>query len=111
MDALFEKPSTIAFIVVAVVLIILLFKGAGGQVYNVVNDEAYMSVRDLATTLAGLFPERNIKVIMSSTPVSFGPSVMDRKILVNTGKIRALGWAPRVTIAEGFARTIRAYKP
>ncbi|HEY4246639.1 MAG TPA: NAD-dependent epimerase/dehydratase family protein [Lacunisphaera sp.] len=90
-------------------LLVLLLKGAGGQVYNLANDEAYMSVRDLATTIAELFPERNIKVNMAPIPVSSGPSVMDLKVPINTGKIRALGWAPKITIPDGFKRTIRSY--
>lgn len=88
----------------------LLLKGGGGQVYNLANDEAYMSVRDLATTVAGLFPERNIQVLIVPKPGSPDPSVWDQKIPINTGKLRALGWAPRVSIPDGFARTILSYE-
>ena len=88
----------------------LLLKGAGGQVYNLANDEAYISVRDLATTVAGLFPERNIRVIISPRLGSSGPSVWDQKIPIDTGKLRALGWTPRVTIPVGFSRTILSYE-
>ena len=90
-------------------MLVLLLKGAGGEVYNLVNDEAYISIRDLAAKLAGLFPERNIRVISSPQAITSVSTALDEKILVDTQKIRALGWAPRITIQEGFIRTIKSY--
>ncbi|MGH7995181.1 MAG: NAD-dependent epimerase/dehydratase family protein [Opitutaceae bacterium] len=90
-------------------LLTLLLSGESGQAYNLVNDEASISVRELASTLAALFPERNIRVVRGAVPPSAGIAAPNQRISIDTGKIRALGWAPRISVREGFGRAIRSY--
>jgi nucleoside-diphosphate-sugar epimerase len=90
-------------------LFTVLLTGQCATPYNLGNDEACASIRELAETLAATFPERGLAVRFDATkaspnyaksPVSSNcPSVM---------RLRALGWHPRIGIAEGFRRSVAA---
>jgi nucleoside-diphosphate-sugar epimerase len=107
-DGLARRPfcyiadATLAFLTV-------LLKGERGEAYNVGNPEAEISMRDLAGTLAGLFPERGSKVRfdIQDQGTAYLKSPIQRQCPA-IGKIAALGWRPTTGIAEGFRRTIEA---
>jgi UDP-glucuronate decarboxylase len=85
----------------------LLFKGRTAVPYNLANEDAQASIRELADILVGAFPERHLKVIMASERQLPVPS--DRPVnqaWPDTSRLRALGWTPRTGIAEGFRRTV-----
>jgi len=92
----------------------VLFKGETAQAYNVANPAAEVSMRALAQTLAGLFPERGVGVRFShahdqaAAPTSYLPSPVQRAC-PSIDKIARLGWQPSVDIATGFRRTIQTY--
>ncbi|MBF0525973.1 MAG: NAD-dependent epimerase/dehydratase family protein [Deltaproteobacteria bacterium] len=88
----------------------VLFKGENAQAYNVSNDDGEISVKDLAVLVAGLFPELGLKVISQpeSRPAGYLESQISRN-KADTSKIKALGWEPRVSLQEGFTRTIESY--
>jgi len=108
-DGLAQRPfcyiadATIGFLTV-------LLKGETAQAYNVANPESEVSMRDLAYTLAGLFPERGVGVhfdipaasnfYLKSPIVRSCPSI---------AKISQLDWQPQIGITEGFRRTIQSY--
>lgn len=74
----------------------------GGEIVNVGSGEE-MSVRDLALLAR--------KVVGFSGGISFDPSKpsgMPRK-LMDVSRIRAMGWAPEISMEEGLARTYRWY--
>ena len=88
----------------------VLFRGRNGEAYNVGNDHAEASVRELAEVLAALFPERSIQVLFecSTTAPGYLPTAVPRTC-PDVSKIRALGWTPTTPIEEGFRRTVRSY--
>ena len=91
----------------------VLLKGEDRQAYNVGNEECDISVGELATILASLFPERKIgvSILPDFTPgVGYIKNPIDRGTL-DTAKLRALGWRPTTNIHEGFRRTILSYEP
>jgi UDP-glucuronate decarboxylase len=108
-DGLAQRPfcyisdATVGFFTV-------LLKGKTAQAYNVANPDAETSIRDLAHTVAGIFPERGVGVrfdilaarsgYLKSPVVRSCPSI---------DKIRQLGWAPRIDIVQGFKRTIKSF--
>jgi UDP-glucuronate decarboxylase len=88
----------------------VLLKGKVGQAYNIGNDQGEISVFDLANLLVGLFPERCLKVTRAAT--MHQPGYLQSPISRNTpaiSKVYALGWQPRVSVKDGFIRTIRSF--
>lgn len=90
--------------------LIVLMKGNSAEAYNVANPSAEISMKDLAYTLAGLYPERGIGVKFESPDAdnSYLKSPVLRSC-PSIAKVIKLGWEPSVGIKEGFARTIQAY--
>ena len=88
----------------------VLLKGESGHAYNVANPDTEISMRDLAHTVAGLFPERGVGVRFDIPPANNAylksPIV---RACPSIAKINALGWQPIVGIAEGFGRTIQSF--
>lgn len=88
----------------------VLLKGQNGEAYNVGNPGCSLSVIDLANCLTKLFKEKNLKVIQKTRPDQAG--YIGSKVPVNCPditKIAGLGWAPSVSITEGFARTVASF--
>jgi len=95
--------ATIGFLTV-------LLTGEKAQAYNVANPDAEISIRDLATVVAGLFPERGIGTRFD-VPVSsdaYLKSPISRSC-PSTDKIRGLGWSPTIGVSDGFRRTIQSF--
>jgi UDP-glucuronate decarboxylase len=88
----------------------VLLKGGEAQAYNVGNPEAEISIRDLATVVAGLFPKRGIRTQfnMSESSNSYLKSPVSRAC-PSIEKIKTLGWVPFVSIENGFRRTIQSF--
>jgi UDP-glucuronate decarboxylase len=88
----------------------VLLKGKVGQAYNVGNDRAEVSIRDLAQILVGLFPEKRLRVIQQSgaEPAGYLKSPVTRTC-PDISKARLLGWEPTTPVEEGFRRTIWSF--
>lgn len=108
-DGLAKRPfcyiadATLGFLTV-------LLTGGKAAAYNVANPEAEISIRDLATIVAGLFPERGISTRFD-VPVSsdaYLKSPISRSC-PSIDKIQGLGWFPTIGLHDGFRRTIQAY--
>lgn len=85
-------------------------RGTAGQAYNVGNNRAEASVRELAHKLAALFPEKKLQVVQAAARGESGylPSRVNR-VSPDTAKLEALGWSPRYSLETGFARTILSF--
>jgi len=88
----------------------VLLKGAAGEAYNVGNPHAELSIRALASLLAGLYPERAIgtRFNVPAAGDAYLKSPIARSC-PSIAKIGALGWAPSTGVAEGFRRTIDSF--
>jgi len=95
--------ATIAFFIV-------LLKGQSGEAYNVGGNEKFeMTILELANTLVKLFPEYNLKVIKTEhSEIGYIKSEINR-LIPDISKIQKLGWSPRISIQEGFQRTVRSF--
>lgn len=86
-------------------LFTILLRGDIGQAYNLVNPYNEYSMLELAFILHDTFPERNVRVeVLGQESHSFQNS-----ILLSTDKLEALGWQPKVSVREGFRRTIASF--
>lgn len=107
-DGLAKRPfcyiadATIGFLCV-------LLKGAKGEAYNVGNPHAEISIRDLASTLTKLFPERNLKTHIEVPATAYLKSPISRSC-PSTTKIEQLNWSPATSIEEGFRRTVLSFE-
>jgi UDP-glucuronate decarboxylase len=108
-DGLAQRPfcyisdATLGFLTI-------LLRGDKSEAYNVANPDAEISIRDLAKLVAGLFPERNVAVKFEA-PTYNSPYLKSpiSRSCPSIGKIRAMGWAPKVNLHDGFSRTIKSY--
>lgn len=78
-----------------------------GSVYNIADEKARISIRGLAELLVRITPERGLKVRMEipedgtkgCAPFTLG--------ILDSSRLHAVGWKPRYTLEEGFARMIQ----
>ncbi|MEK4032800.1 NAD-dependent epimerase/dehydratase family protein [Methylocystis sp. IM3] len=87
----------------------LLLKGEKGRAYNVGNPQAVISIRDLATMLAALYPERGLNLRLARPPEAYLTSRVSRSA-PDVTRLERLGWRPRTDIGAGFRRTIDLYR-
>jgi dTDP-glucose 4,6-dehydratase len=81
----------------------ILDKGAPGEIYNV-GGENYLdnlSLTKQILTIMGL-PESRIKFVEDRPG-------HDLRYAVDSSKIRALGWSPKIAFADGLRRTVEWY--
>ncbi len=87
-----------------------LLRGEPGQAYNIGNPSASVSILRLAETLAGLFPERGLRVVRQEPTVDIAlPGAVQRSI-PSIAKAEGLGWHPAVGLETGFRRTVSSYQ-
>ncbi len=88
----------------------VLLKGDNALPYNVGNEDAEVSIGELADVLALTFSDRGIRVVSEARDTSGG--YMESTISRNapdTSRLRHLGWKPTTTIVDGFTRTVRSF--
>ena len=88
---------------------LILFEGASGEAYNVSNDRAFLSIRELAEILVKLRPELSLKVIAKERPkgAAYLENNFNKANRPSADKLRELGWQCRFDAAAGFARVWR----
>jgi len=88
----------------------VLLNGQNGEAYNVGNPHQEFSVKELATTLVKIFPEKSLKLVMNPEFANQGYlSSSVNRILPDISKLQKLGWKPKVDVKTGFRRTILSY--
>ena len=84
----------------------VLLEGAEGNAYNVGNDESYMTIRQLADTFAAVYPGTGVSVKGADLKHK-GP---EEQMFMKSSKLRGLGWACGVPVADGIRRTVESYR-
>lgn len=88
----------------------VLLDGEEARAYNVANLKGESSIYELAKMLVGLYPEKHLKVVrnlQSQTEASKMKSPLVRAI-PDCSRIESLGWQPKITLEDGFKRTIES---
>lgn len=91
-------------------LFTVLLKGGDGEVYNIGNPKAEITVLELARLVAHLSPDKKTRVIKRSR--SYGEKYIESPIdrcIPDISKIFQLDWKPKYSLKEGFERTIQSY--
>ena len=76
-------------------------------VYNIGNEAGKVSIRQLAETMISIYPERGLKLVIDipeggtkgTAPYTLG--------ILNSQKLRDIGWNPKYSVRDGFARTLK----
>lgn len=76
------------------------------QVYNIGNESCKVSIRELAEIMVSIYPERGLKLVFDipeggtkgTAPYTLG--------ILDSSKLRGIGWNPRYSVKEGFRRTL-----
>ena len=91
--------------------ITVLVKGENGQAYNVGNPDEEHSILELSNILIDMYPELGLKVIVNNGAA--GTSYLKSPVMRNSpdiAKIKQLGWSPKVSVQDGFRRTISSFQ-
>lgn len=88
-------------------LITVLLKGRSGEVYNVANEDTYISVREMAEFVQKNFNPEHKVVIQKRDDMGYAPVT---KLRLSTQKLRDLGWSPRYGLYEMYDALIKELK-
>ena len=87
----------------------ILLEGKNNNAYNLANSNGVISIKDLATELVNMFPEKGLKAIFAEQNKDYLQSPIKGNS-VDTSKLESLDWKATTTIKDGFKKTIRSYK-
>lgn len=83
-------------------IMILLFKGKNGQVYNIVNEKNTMRIREMAELVAHIVAKDSIKVIYDIPDDNIYGYASYSGLRLSAAKLRSLGWEPRTGLIEMY---------
>lgn len=102
------KPiRTYTYVADAVSALFYILLKSEDVVYNISSEDATVSIRQLAQTMADAFPERGLKVVFDipketkntgAAPFTLG--------ILKADKLKEIGWKPRHSLTEGIRRTV-----
>lgn len=88
-------------------LLLLLLRGNNGEIYNIANIDASMTICEMARLVANEVCGGKVSVVVDVPPdiakCGYAPDVGFR---LNADKIKKLGWAPRYGLAEMHRRLL-----
>lgn len=77
-------------------LVLLLEKGNG--IYNAAGDNCHMTIRELAELTASLLSDGRSKLVFDIAPSGTYPP--DSAYILDSSKLKALGWAPEYSVSD-----------
>lgn len=89
----------------------ILIEGIVGQAYNLGNPKEEYSILELAKIVTSIYPNFNLKVYVDGK-LNDNSKYLKSPINRNSpqiDKIQGLGWEPKISIKEGFKRTIDSF--
>lgn len=87
----------------------ILLNGKPGEPYNVANEEGRISIKDLASMLCELFPEKKLSVEIQGQSTNYLENAHKVHSNYSTQKLETLGWKPSFSLQDGFSRTIKSF--
>lgn len=88
-------------------ILCLLLKGNDGEVYNVANEDTYISIMEMAKMVCDTFMPGKHPVVVVRQGMGYSPVT---KLRLSAAKLRSLGWKPRYGLKEMFTRLIASMK-
>lgn len=87
----------------------VLLKGQPGQSYNVGNREGKITIRDLANLLISMYPEKKLSVSYKKQDNMYLENRVKNAPILSTKKLDRLGYNCKVSLQDGFSRTIKNF--
>ena len=104
-----EQKRTYCYVIDAVTgLLCTLANGTVGEAYNIANENAVVSIAEVAQTVASI-SGTNVIMQLPDNLERKGYSVPQNCILDNT-KLKKLGWKGKYDVKEGLSETIKVLK-
>lgn len=90
-------------------ILLVLEKGKVAEAYNVANMEMWISIKEMAERFIFLYPESAVQLRFDllDDVTALGYNKI-RKICLNTEKLEALGWKPKVGLDQMIRNLVRA---
>lgn len=99
---------TYTYVADAVNAMFLIMDKGKDELYNVANEDNLVTIRDLAETMINLIPDRTCKVRFSKEAAKLQYLPFKLAIL-DTSKVRDLGWKPVTDIKTMFKWTLESF--
>ncbi len=91
-------------------LLLMMIEGGDFGVYNLANEREPISILELAQLLATTRTDCHLKVThREPTEQEVAGYAKFERVSLDTSKVEALGWSPRVTLRDGVQRTIDSF--
>jgi UDP-glucuronate decarboxylase len=91
-------------------LLTILLEGKSGEAYNVSNPDTHMRIVDMANMVAKEIAGNRIKLVFDIPEDNRYGYAADTKMKLNSDKLQALGWKPKVGLKEAYRRMIKDMK-
>lgn len=91
-------------------LLFILFRGENGQAYNVVNEEASMTIKEMAEIVAEKVACGSISIKYDIPKENIYGYAAASKMKLSASKIKKLGWKPRYGMEDMYERMIRSMR-
>ncbi|MCF0111283.1 MAG: NAD-dependent epimerase/dehydratase family protein [Erysipelotrichaceae bacterium] len=102
-----SSVRTYTYIADAVCAMLLILTKSSQMVYNVADEDSKTSIRQLAETLVTIDPGQGLQLVFDIPEGTPKGTASFKSGILCTDRIRKeLGWKPKYSIKEGFARTI-----
>lgn len=89
-------------------ILLLLIRGEAGEAYNIANEASHTTIRNMAKLVAEQFGKGQVQVIIDipedGAALGYAPPV---KMHLDSSKMRALGWEPKVGLTESYRRMMQ----
>ena len=87
----------------------ILLKG-DEMAYNIADSDSIISIRHLADAFIASRPEKDLHLVIDIDQNNSGMYNPAKFIGLDDSKIKALGWTPRISVAEGTSRMVSHYE-
>jgi len=91
-------------------LFFIMFRGENGQAYNVVNEEASMTIKEMAELVAGKIACGSISIKYDIPEGNIYGYAAANKMKLSADKIKRLGWMPRYGMKDMYERMLRSMR-
>lgn len=91
-------------------IFLLLFVGADGETYNVVNEECHTTILGMAKTVCSEVAKDKISVVIQPDTANTHGYAPKTVLNLSSKKLNALGWRATVSLPDAYERLIEYYK-